>query len=126
MDKKYIIIALSYALVGLILGSVMAATKNHGQMVTHAHIMLLGFVTTFSYGLCYKLWITNSSTKVAKSQFVLHQLGTILMLSGLYMMYGNLIENHKIEALMGISSVAVILGLILMIYQLIQTNRDNQ
>ena len=50
MDRKYVLTGLGYALLGLLLGIHMAATKNHGQLVTHAHIMLLGFVVSINCG----------------------------------------------------------------------------
>lgn len=34
--------AVVYAILGLILGNVMAASGDHSQMVTHAHMMLIG------------------------------------------------------------------------------------
>jgi len=45
-DKKYVVWALSYAAVGLVLGIYMAATHNHAELVTHAHILLIGFVVS--------------------------------------------------------------------------------
>ena len=51
MDKKYITTALGYAIIGMMLGIYMAASKDHGHMVTHAHIMMIGFVVSFIYGL---------------------------------------------------------------------------
>ena len=47
MDRKFVISALCYALLGMVLGIHMAASKDHGQFVTHAHIMLVGFVVSF-------------------------------------------------------------------------------
>ena len=125
MDKKYVIISLLYALTGLILGTIMAATKNHGHMVTHAHIMLLGFVTSFIYAVCYKLWITNGATKIALLQFLLHQLGTLLLLTGLFLMYAQIVPGDKLAPMMASSSIAIILSLILMIYQLIFQKKRN-
>lgn len=55
MDRKFILTAFGYAILGLALGIHMAASKDHGQFVTHAHIMLVGFVLSFIYGLCHKL-----------------------------------------------------------------------
>ena len=93
-------------------------------MVTHAHIMLLGFVTSFIYGVCYKLWIPNPSKKIAIIQFTFHHAGSILMLSGLILIYGKIIPENKIEPVMAISSVAVIFAIILMIYQLLANKAE--
>src|SRR5712672_2871895 len=37
-DKQYVVWALGYLAVGICLGIVMAATHDHGQFPTHAHI----------------------------------------------------------------------------------------
>jgi len=126
MDRKYIISALLYALVGLIFGSFMAATHSHAHRVTHAHIMLLGFVTTFIYAICYKLWIKNALTKVALLQFIFHQLGTLLMLLGLFLIYGQIISLEEIEPIMAFSAIAVIVAMVLMIYQFLAKNYEPQ
>lgn len=55
MDRKFIISALCYAILGMCLGIYMAKSGVHGHRVTHAHIMLAGFVVSFIYGLCHKL-----------------------------------------------------------------------
>ncbi len=73
MDRKYILSSLVYAVLGMTLGIYMAATKNHGEYVTHAHILLAGFVVSFIYGLCHKLWLNNSTSRLAQAQFYLHQ-----------------------------------------------------
>lgn len=81
MDRRYLLTAFSYALLGLALGLYMAASHDHGQLVTHAHIMMIGFLISFSYALCYRLWLAAStgahSGKLVTAQFWLHQLGTI-------------------------------------------------
>ena len=92
----------------------MAASNNHGQLVTHAHIMLLGFVVSFVYGVCHKLWLNNSTSKLAMVQFYIHQLGTLFLLTGLFLLYGQFVDAEAIEPVLSIASVVVLVGLILM------------
>ena len=73
MDRKFVISALCYAMLGMLLGIYMAATQDHGQFVTHAHIMLVGFVVSFIYALCHKLWLDGPNRRLAQIQFYLHQ-----------------------------------------------------
>jgi hypothetical protein len=47
-DKKYLVWALGYIAIGMCLGIFMAATQKHGQLPTHAHINLIGFVLSLS------------------------------------------------------------------------------
>jgi surface polysaccharide O-acyltransferase-like enzyme len=114
MDRKYIITALCYAIVGMLLGIYMAASKNHGEMVTHAHIMLAGFVVSFIYGLCHKLWLGNNTSVLAQVQFYLHQVGVFGMCLGLFLLYGQFIALEKLDPILALSSIAVLIGMILM------------
>jgi membrane protein DedA with SNARE-associated domain len=67
LDKSFLMWALSYAAAGLALGIYMAATHNHGELVTHAHILLIGFVLSLVYGIIHKLWLQKPNRTVAKA-----------------------------------------------------------
>lgn len=114
MDKKFVLTGLGYAIVGLALGIFMAASKNHGQLVTHAHIMLIGFVVSFIYGLCHKLWLNNSTSKLAVTQYYVHQVGTLVVLIGLFLYYGKFVSIETIDPVLAISSIAVFAGMVMM------------
>ena len=114
MDRKFILTAFGYALLGLALGLYMAESQNHGQFVTHAHIMLVGFVVTFVYGLCHKLWLNNTTSKLATTQFYVHQAGAIVMFVGLFLLYGGFVAPDKVGPVLGIASFTVFIGLALM------------
>ena len=114
MDRKFVLTSFIYAVIGLILGIFMAATKNHGQMVTHAHIMLVGFVVSFIYGLCHKLWLNNNETVLAKIQFYTHQVGVAIMSLGLFLLYGSFLKFETIDPILALSSFIVLIGMVLM------------
>lgn len=126
MDRKFILCALGYAVIGMLLGIVMAATKNHGQLIAHAHIMLVGFVVSFIYGLCHKLWLNNNNMLLAKIQFYVHQFGAVLMSAGLFLFYGNYVNPEMMDPILGISSIAVLLGMLLMIALFIKSYKNNK
>jgi len=115
VDRKFALAGLIYAVVGMILGIVMAASKNHGQMVTHAHIMLLGFVVSFIYALCHKLWLSNSDGTLGQIQFWLHQLGAAILVVGLFLLYGGLVGIDKLDPILAIASTVVLTAMILMV-----------
>jgi hypothetical protein len=123
MDRKYVLSAFGYAIIGLLLGIYMAASKDHGQLVTHAHIMLLGFVVSFIYGLCHKLWITNSGSRLAVIQFYIHHSATVVLNIGLFLLYGSFIELETIDPVLAIASIVALIGVILMTILLIQSGR---
>jgi uncharacterized membrane protein len=114
MDRRFIVIALGYAILGLALGIYMAATKNHGQLVTHAHILLVGFVVNFIYGVLHKLWISGQCERIAKVQFVLHQLGTVILVLGLFLLFTGIVPESTLGPILGIGSISVLVGMILM------------
>lgn len=113
MDRKFVLTGLGYAILGLVLGLFMAATKNHQQLVTHAHIMLVGFVISMVYAMMHKLWLTQAAA-MAKVQYILHQLGTAGMSIGLFLLYGNLAPESVVGPILGIFSVLVLIAMLLM------------
>ena len=114
MDKKFVLSGFGYAIAGMALGIYMAASKDHGHMVTHAHIMLIGFVVSFIYGLCHKLWLNNSTSRLATAQFYIHHIGTMGIVIGLFLLYGEHIAEETIDPVLAISSITVLTGMILM------------
>jgi len=125
MDRKFILTAFGYAILGLALGIYMAASKNHGQFVTHAHIMLIGFLLSFVYGLCHKLWLNNSTSKLATVQFSVHQLGSLILLVGLFLMYGQFVAMETIDPVLGIASIVVFAGVVLMKIEFVRCTRNS-
>lgn len=114
MDRKFIMTALVYAVVGMMLGIHMAASRDHGQFVTHAHIMLLGFVVSFIYGVCHKLWLNNTTSTLAIAQFYVHQAASLILVVGLFLLYGHFIEDATIGPILGVASATALVGMILM------------
>ena len=124
MDRKYILTAFGYAILGLALGIFMAASKNHCQHVTHAHIMLIGFLLSFIYGLCHKLWLNNSTSKLAIIQFYVHQVGAVVVLLSLFLLYGQFVDLETIDPVLAGSSIAVFAGVILMKIEFVRCTRN--
>jgi hypothetical protein len=120
-DRAYLIWALSYAAAGMALGIFMAASKNHGQFVTHAHILLVGFVTSLIYAVIHKLWLPAPPRTMATVQFILHQAGCLAMFAGLLLLYGRVAPEEQLSPLLGSSAVAVILGMLLMLVMVVRS-----
>ena len=123
LDKKYVVWALSFAAAGLALGIYMAATQNHSELVAHAHILLIGFVVSFIYGIIHKLWLAQPRKGIANLQFVLHQASAITISVGLFLLYGNFVEGSKLEPILATASFGVLLGMLLMMYMVITAAR---
>jgi len=124
MDRKYILTSFGYAIIGLALGIFMAASKDHGHLVTHAHIMLIGFVVSFIYGLCHKLWLNNIISKLSHAQYYIHQVGTLGVVIGLFLYYGKFVSLETIDPVLALSSIAVLIAMILMKLLFIKSTKN--
>lgn len=114
MDRKFIAAALGYAILGMALGIHMAASQDTSQKVTHAHILLVGFLLNFAYGLIHKLWVTPRGDWMEKLQFLLHQIGAAGLSIGLFLLYGTFVPHETIGPVLGVLSVITLTGMILM------------
>jgi len=123
MDRKYVLTSLSYAIVGLMLGIYMAASQNHNQHVTHAHIMLVGFVVSFIYALLHKLWLSDIGTRLASTQFYLHQAGSFVLFIGLFLFYGDFVALETIDPILGLASILVFAGMLLMLFMHLKSKK---
>ena len=123
MDKKFVLTGLTYAIIGMCLGIYMAASQNHVQFITHAHILLAGFVVSFIYALCHKLWLGNQTNLLAKIQFFTHQLGIFLMSLGLFLLYGGFVAAQTIDPVLAFSSIAVLAAMVLMAVMFVRSGR---
>jgi hypothetical protein len=119
-DRSYLIWALGYAIAGMGLGIYMGASGNHGQFVSHAHIMLVGFVTSLIYAVIHRLWLTAPSRSLATTQFVLHQAGSLAMFAGLLLIYGHRLPEGRAGPLMVAATGAIILGTLLMLVMVLR------
>ncbi len=116
ISRWHVMFGLGFAIVGMALGIYMAISKNHVQHVTHAHVLLLGFVVSVLYGSIYRLWLAAASRRLATIQTGLHQIGSVLIVAGLFLLYSGAATEDSLGPLLGSGSVAVILSAALMFY----------
>jgi peptidoglycan/LPS O-acetylase OafA/YrhL len=119
MDRRFLVWALAFAVAGMVLGIYMAASNNHSELVTHAHILLVGFVVSFIYGLIHRLWLRQPA-RVANFQFALHQAAAVTMAIGLFLVYGGYAPVEKVEPVLAVASLGVLVGMLLMIYMVVR------
>jgi len=118
-DRNYLVCALLFLVAGLSLGIYMAATDNHGELVAHAHILLIGFVVSFIYGIIHKLWLAGPNPVVARIQFVLHVAAALVLSVGLTLLYGNLVRPEQVVPILTTGSLAVLISAVLMLYMVL-------
>ena len=121
LDRRYLVWSLCYAVAGMTLGIYMAASQNHSELVTHAHVLLIGFVVSFLYGLIHKLWLRQPPRAIANFQFVLHQAAALTVSVGLFLIYGNYVPAASAEPIPAVGSVGVLAGMLLMLYMVLKS-----
>ncbi len=114
---------LAFAVLGMALGIYMAISRNHVQHVTHAHVLLLGFVVSVLYGAIYRLWLTSASARLATIQTGLHQVGSMLIVVGLFLLFSGAATEDALGPLLAPGSIAVISSAVLMFYQMVRAGQ---
>lgn len=78
--------AVVWLILGISAGLQMAISGDHGAFPAHAHINLLGWVTSAIFGGYYALNPAKAARKIAMVHYGLYNVGLVVMLPGLYLM----------------------------------------
>ena len=108
--RNFFTLAIIYALCGMALGIHMAISDDHGQMPTHAHKMVAGWLMSAVFAFFYHLFPAIGQKLLAKVHFWLTAISGIGLMIGLYIL---LAGNPGIEPLLGISSIGFYAGMLL-------------
>jgi hypothetical protein len=111
LDGLFLRVAVLYALAGLGLGIAMAMSQDHSMMPAHAHINLLGWVTTALYALVYRAWPEAAEGGAAWTHFWLSSLGTLALVIGVSGIYAGYPESFESVAILG--SILTLLAMLL-------------
>src|SRR5262249_15977430 len=87
LSARFFGTALLYAILGILLGSIMGASGDHSQMPTHAHLMLIGWVSFAIFGLFYHMFSERGATLLARVHFWLAQATNIVLVVALYLIF---------------------------------------
>jgi cbb3-type cytochrome oxidase subunit 1 len=87
LGKGFFVSALVYGVLGMLLGLHMAISNNHGQMPTHAHIMVIGWVSFAIFGLFYAMFENFVPQALARIHFWLAQVSLAALVVGLLLVY---------------------------------------
>lgn len=110
ISRFYFGAAILFLMTGIALGLKMAITQDHSLAPVHAHINLLGWVTSALFGGYYALNPGKAHGWLPRAQCIIYTLGLLVMLPALYYLY----DGHpEIEPVLGASSMAVALGVVL-------------
>lgn len=122
IDRIHLTLGLLWLLAGMALGEHMGRTGDHGQMPTHAHIMLVGGVLSIAFALIYRVFNLVQGL-LAWLQLGVHQIGASVMFVCLYLLYGGTGDPETVGPILGMSALAVIASVVLMLINSFRTNK---
>ena len=115
-ERLHLLIGLLWLLGGMVLGEHMGRSNDHSQMPTHAHIMLLGGVLSVLWAIVYRVFGLKQGF-IAWIQTVSHHAGAVIMISALYMMYGQMAPESQMGPLLGVAALLAMVSVVLMFLQ---------
>jgi peptidoglycan/LPS O-acetylase OafA/YrhL len=110
VGKAYLKVATVYFTIGVLAGLTMGIIHDFRFTSVHAHLNLLGWVSMALFGLIYHFYPNAANSKLAKTQFWLHNTGVPVMLGGIAL------QVLGVSAALPptiIGSLAVVIGVIL-------------
>ncbi|MBF0680605.1 MAG: hypothetical protein IR164_16895 [Devosia sp.] len=102
--------AVLFLLVGIALGLMMSITGDHNVIGAHAHINLLGWVTSALFGGYYALNPAKAAGRLPMAQYLVYVVGVTVMSLALYFL---LLGNTAMVPLVAGSSLLTFAGVIL-------------
>jgi len=89
-------------MLGFVFGLAMAISHDHSQLPTHAHIMVIGWVSFALFGFFYQLFGSKVSAGLAQVHFWLALVSLIGLVIGLWLIYSGDTEYEPIAAISAI------------------------
>lgn len=117
-ERIHLVMGLIWLLAGMGLGEHMGRTGDHGQMPTHAHIMLAGGVLSMLWALIYRGFGLKQGL-LAWIQTAAHHAGAGIMIVSLYLLYGGG-DGAQLGPILGVSAILLILSVLLMLVQAVR------
>ncbi|WP_108397331.1 hypothetical protein [Devosia submarina] len=102
--------AVLFLIVGIGMGLQMAITQNHNVVGAHAHVNLLGWVTSAIFGGYYALNPARAEGRLPMIHYGIYTLGVVLMGLSLYLL---LQGNTAMEPVVAVSSLITFAGVLI-------------
>lgn len=102
--------AILFLIVGIGIGIHMSISQNHNAVGAHAHINLLGWVTSTLFGVYYALNPAKAERRLAFIHFGVYTIGVAVMAVSLYLLLQGV---TALEPLVALSSLVVFAGVLI-------------
>lgn len=108
--RNFFTLAIIYALGGMALGLHMSITHDHGQMPTHAHTMVAGWLMSAVFAFFYHLVPAARESRLAPVHFWITAVSGVVLVVGLFFLLGG---NEAVEPLVAVASLGFYAGMLL-------------
>lgn len=109
ISEYYFRSAIIFLIIGISIGISMSMSQNHNVIGAHAHINLLGWVTSALFGGYFALNPAKAG-RLAMIQYIIFTIGVVLMGGSLYLL---LQGNAGMEPVVAVSSLITFAGVLL-------------
>lgn len=106
LAARFFATALFYAVAGMSLGLVMGMTQDHSQMPTHAHILVVGWVSFALFAFFYHLFPAAAARPLAILHFWLAEASLVVIIVGLFLLFSGHTDADPIAAIGSIGLLA--------------------
>lgn len=110
MAQLYFRTAILFLIAGICIGIYMSISGNHAVVGAHAHVNLLGWVTSALFGTYLALNPSKATGLLPRLQYIIYVLGVVVMGGSLYLMLdGNAAMTPVVAAASLIAFAGVLL-----------------
>jgi drug/metabolite transporter superfamily protein YnfA len=102
--------AILFLIIGIGVGISMSITGQHSVMGAHAHINLVGWVTSAIFGVYYALNPAKAAGRLPLVHYGIYTVGVVIMCSALYFM---LLGDMAMEPLVAAGSLITFAGVLM-------------
>lgn len=110
VSEYYFRTAILFLIVGIAIGIHMSISQNHNVIGAHAHINLLGWVTSALFGGYFALNPAKAVGRLPMIQYFVFTIGVAIMGGSLYLL---LQGNTAVEPVVAASSIITFIGVLL-------------
>ncbi len=111
--RQFFTLAIAYALAGMVLGIYMAASHDHTEMPTHAHIMVAGWLMSSVFAFFYHLFPEIGARPLARVHFWIQALSGVVLVGTLFFV---LQGNEQLEPVTALASVGFLIGMLVFVW----------
>lgn len=106
LGKAFFASALVYGALGIALGLHMAISKDHAQLATHAHILVIGWVSFAIFGLFYAAYERAVPRILSRLHFWLAQISFAGLVIGLWLLFAGQSQYEPVAAVSSLGYAA--------------------